>query len=301
MGVQIVWHVVPRRMNNKRIKLIAEIGVATLVVGVCVSVLGRPLEVQACLHPTNDQRLTTTLRARAMAEREEQRPWEKVVDLEFRVGDSYIRAKDVWSISLRNKAMGDLMRDIYGDCSQELDKIGMGSQAFLVERTLRVIAHAVPNAVDAVFKRIDIGQIKPEEAVIKFRFFVDRNSNSFRLELIDNGEGIKKEVLEAWERGEIGESTSTRTDEKSLFIGEYGDGVSRGVFPSANSRGYNVRIETKREDEPGYVFNYDRGWSDFEESGEIAEVGTRVIISGSLLWLGERMGEFYRRVNQSQI
>jgi len=53
-------------MKHKITQLITGILVGTLVVGVC------GMEVQACLHPTNDQRPTTILRARALDERKRQ-------------------------------------------------------------------------------------------------------------------------------------------------------------------------------------------------------------------------------------
>jgi len=78
-------------MDRKILKLITGITIATLLL--CTGILGRPLEVQACLHPTsnqrpatsgylttNDQRLTTNLRPRAAGERNRRHEIDLLID-----------------------------------------------------------------------------------------------------------------------------------------------------------------------------------------------------------------------------
>lgn len=178
-------------------------------------------------------------------------------------GDSF-PAKDLISVAM----------EIFNGISDSFSETGELSE--LSEKQKKqlglIFFHAVPNAVDAVFERIEKGEITAEEAKIDFSVFQNALDGSLVVGLSDNGIGISRETLQVWRRGEF----ITNKARSRQLLGRAGVGVMEILSTSAE-----LSFISKQDDQ-AYVFTRDSEGMRLEPASR-EEKGTDILVSLSEL------------------
>ncbi|MCQ9206586.1 MAG: HAMP domain-containing histidine kinase [Omnitrophica bacterium] len=144
------------------------------------------------------------------------------------------------------------------------------------------IRDAIHNATDAVFMRIDRGEISPEDSHVRISFTVNGKMRTFFLKLSDTGIGINHEILKKWKSGKYPSTKKSYPSEQ--YSGWLGHGIPY-LFNWTGLLGKKIwiTVETKTKDQAAYRFTREpSGEMHIEENIEKKEVGTNIILKGLL-------------------
>ena len=171
---------------------------------------------------------------------------EKLLDISFNVGKYYEPPSPNRASEEPNGPITRLLEDMGVIYLKEIEERRIFPD--VVPDIYDLLEHIIPNAVDAVFKRIDAGDLDKTKGVITLRVFIDREAHNFRMELSDNGIGVPLRALKLWEKGE---NISIKKDKKHVaFLGHKGTGMT-DAFEYADRVNVSVTIETRVKNEKG--------------------------------------------------
>lgn len=187
---------------------------------------------------------------------------EKIFDFDLDIGRHYIPANSLGRVKIMTRLYESIKDKVYGS------KL----RPFVEPIFDETLGHLIPNAIDAVFARIDNGDLKIGDSKVIFRIFANWNSGIFYIELIDNGTGVDPEMLEKWEAHEY-----ATTRYAPVFLGEKGVGMS-WALGSVKDNGYCFYLESKTKDGAGYKFVQTPDGKRKIVPADIQVTGTRIVI-----------------------
>ncbi|MFH1791903.1 MAG: LOG family protein, partial [Candidatus Omnitrophota bacterium] len=202
-------------------------------------------------------------------EREEKAEGEALMDMSFGVADCY-------TDSVRRDTMAKLARRIHSAIKKEI--MDRAPEVLLFSFVNDILGDLIPNAVDAVFERVDMGGIDKETASIRFRLFLLDNAGRFRLELSDQGVGIDPGIMEGWERGAF---VSTKLLKPyGAFLGRGGVGVSRVLSNASGIPQMTIIVESGQAGKEGMRFMQRGDGKRLVSRNGMNETGTRITLEG---------------------
>ncbi|MBL7069277.1 MAG: radical SAM protein [Candidatus Omnitrophica bacterium] len=198
---------------------------------------------------------------------------EKIIDGILTMEDYYLPATE---LQKRSNLILDAMNELYIQIDQEMTRTG--HQASVWNSIKHIVGHSIPNAIDAVFARIDALDIAVDAANIRYTLFIDEKTETFHFELSDMGHGIAFELMKDWKRGHF---RSTRPYYPKLFIGREGMGIPTSFDRAAEGK-IDIVIDSKVKNRPARRFIQEHNRKPRIDRSDRREVGTSVIMRGRI-------------------
>jgi len=202
---------------------------------------------------------------------------ERIVNLSFSIERYYTPIKP--ARGFYDSRSAGLLDSLSIFAKKEIDRAVLSKENPVLSNHIFAIYHLVPNAIDAVFERIDQGSIIPEDGVVRFEVYVDKEKGVFSFVLKDNGVGIHREILDYWVEWRF--FKTTKLPSHINYIGGQGVGA-RESFYYAAEKGLQICFDTMTQEGSAYRLIQTAGNERRLERSDKKDIGTIVTISGNL-------------------